>query len=152
MNELSHESENYAELLTVKYAADIQKLARYIRYFENKKGSDVASSYDGKQGESSLKFPVYDSSLLSFVKEAEKTELMDPNYMYKYRKYRINTEAAEKAAIDNAKPKDIDLLRAVLSRYVLEGRYKSVRWIEAAERGVFYDVLAKFVELSEAVQ
>ena len=50
----------------------------------------------------------------------------------------ITTAADEKAAIRNAKMKDIDLLRGVLSRYVLEGRYKSKRWIEAAERGVFY--------------
>ena len=50
------------------------------------------------------------------------TSLMDPNYIYKYRQYRITTAADEKAAIRNAKMKDIDLLRGVLSRYVLEGR------------------------------
>ena len=30
-----YEGENYAELITVRYAADIQKLSRYIPYFEN---------------------------------------------------------------------------------------------------------------------
>ena len=141
-----YEGENYAELITVRYAADIQKLSRYIPYFKNKKGRDVASDYSGEQGESQLKFPVYDSTLLSFTREAADTALMDPNYIYKYRQYRITTAADEKAAIRNAKMKDIDLLRGVLSRYVLEGRYKSKRWIEAAERGVFYDVLVKLVE------
>ena len=60
MNDLMSTNINYGELITVKYAADIMKLSKYIRYFENKKGSDVASDYDGKQGESKLKFPVFD--------------------------------------------------------------------------------------------
>ena len=149
MNDLMSTNINYGELITVKYAADIMKLSKYIRYFENKKGSDVASDYDGKQGTSKLKFPVFDSTLLTFTKEAAETSLMDPNYIYKYRKYRITTEAEEKAAIRNAKDKDIDLLRAILSRYVLEGRYKTGTWKEGAERGIFHDVLAKLVEMYE---
>ncbi len=152
MNDLMYEGENYAELLTVKYAEDILKLSKYIPYFENKKGNDVASKYEGEQGESSLKFPVYDSTLLSFTREAAQTSLMDPNYIYKYRQYRITTEASEKKAIKDAKLKDIDLLRGILSRYVLEGRYKGVRWIEAAERGVFHDVLVKLMEMYDFVK
>ena len=152
MNDLMYEGENYAELLTVKYAEDILKLSKYIRYFENKKGDDVAAKYDGEQGESSLRFPVYDSTLLSFTREASQTSLMDPNYIYKYRQYHITTEAAEKKAIKDAKLKDIDLLRGILSRYVLEGRYKGVRWIEAAERVVFYDVLVRFMEMYDFVK
>ena len=151
MNELVYEGENYTELLTVKYAADIKRLSKYIHYFENKKGDDVATKYDGEQGESKLKFPVYDSTLLSFTKEAGASSLMDQNYMYKYRQYRIATEKAEKDAIKDAKLRDIDLLRAILSRYVLEGRFKGVRWIEATERGIFYDVLVKFVDLFDFV-
>ena len=77
---------------------------------------------------------------------------MDSNYIYKYRQYHITTEAAEKKAIKDAKLKDIDLLRGILSRYVLEGRYKGVRWIEAAERGVFYDVLVRFMEMYDFVK
>ncbi len=152
MNDLMYEGENYAELLTVKYAEDILKLSKYITYFENKKGSDVAQKYEGKEGEQTLKFPVYDSTLLAFTKEAAQTSLMDPNYIYKYRQYHIATEAAEKKAIKDAKLKDIDLLRGILSRYVLEGRYKGTRWIEASERGVFHDVLTKFMELYNFVK
>ena len=74
---------------------------------------------------------------------------MDRNYMYKYKQYRISTAAQEKEAIKNAKLKDIDLLRGILSLYVIEGRYKGQRWIEATERGVFYDVLTKLVEFYE---
>lgn len=141
------EEVNYSELISVTYADDINKLARYIPYFESKGGKDVASTYDGKQGESSLKFPVYDSTLMSFTNEAAKTKLMDPNYMYKYRSYHISTEEQERDAIIYSKPKDIDLLRAILSRYVLEGRYKGVRWIEGAERKVFLNVLVRLRDM-----
>ena len=52
MGDLVYEGENYAELMTVRYAADIQKLSKYIPYFENKKGNDVANEYEGEQGKS----------------------------------------------------------------------------------------------------
>lgn len=149
MNDLIYEGENYAELVTVTYAEDIHKLSRYISYFENKKGSDVASNYEADDLKKSISFPVYDSTLLSFVREADGTSLMDPNYMYRYRDYRIMTAEQEKKAIKDAKLKDIDLLRGILSRYVIEGRYKGQRWIEATERGVFYDVLVRLVEFYE---
>ena len=73
MGDLMYEGENYAELLTTKYAEDILKLSRYIPYFENKKGSDVATKYEGEDGQATLKFPVYDSTLLAFTKEAAET-------------------------------------------------------------------------------
>ena len=152
MNDLMYEGENYAELLTEKYSGDILKLSKYIQYFENKKGDDVASKYNGEQGESNLKFPVYDSTLLAFTREAARTSLMDPNYIYKYRQYRISTEADEKKAIKNAKLKDIDLLRGILSRYVLEGGYKGGRWIEATERWVFRDVLVRLMDMYNFVK
>ncbi len=152
MNDLRYEGENYSELLTFKYGEDIKKLARYIPYFENKKGKDVATEYDGEQGNSNLRFPVYDSTLLAFTREAADTKLMDTNYIYKYRLYHIVTEEDERAAIADAKIRDIELLNAILSRYVLEGRYKSARWIEAAERGVFHGVLQKLLEFYEFVQ
>ncbi len=152
MDEMIFEGENYAELLTVTYAKDILKLSEYIRYFQNRRGKDVAGTYDGKQGESNLKFPVYDSTLLRFTAEAATTSLMDPNYMYKYKQYRIVTEADEARAIQDAKPRDLHLLRAILSRYVLEGRYKSVRWTEAVERGIFRDVLQKLMDLYNFVK
>ena len=144
------EAINYTELLTKVYADDIRRLSSYIPYFESRSGKDVASSYDGSVGKSDLKFPVYDSTLLRFTDEASKTTLMDKNYIYQYRKYRITTDQQEADAIARAQTRDVELLRAVLSRYVLEGRYKGVRWVEAAERRVFLNVLKKFQELLEA--
>lgn len=138
---------NYAELLTQYYADDIDALSKYISYFEQKGGKDVASDYDGKQGKSDIRFPVFDATLLRFTDEASKTKLMDPNYMYGYRSAHITTAAQEHDAIVNARPRDLDLLRAILSRYVLEGRYKGSSWIEGAERKVFLNVLIKLRDM-----
>ncbi len=138
---------NYSELLTQYYADDINRLSKYISYFENKSGNDVASDYDGKQGDSKLKFPVFDSTLLRFTDEASKTKLMDPNYMYKYRSAHISTIQQESDAIIHSKPQDLDLLKAILSRYVLEGRYKGTRWKEGAERKVFLNVIVRLRDM-----
>ena len=140
---------NYSELLTQYYADDIDALSKYISYFETRSGKDVASDYDGKLGKSDLRFPVFDSMLLRFTDEASKTKLMDPNYMYGYRSAHISTEKQESDAIIHALPKDLDLLRAILSRYVLEGRYKGSRWIEGAERKVFLNVLIRLRDMKK---
>lgn len=141
---------NYSELLTQYYADDIDALSKYISYFEAKGGKDVASDYDGKQGKSDIRFPVFDPTLLRFADEASKTKLMDPNYMYGYRSAHISTVKQESDAISHALPKDLDLLRAILSRYVLEGRYKAPRWIEGAERKVFLNILIKLRDMKNA--
>ncbi len=137
------EAVNYRELITKVYADDIRRLSVYIPYFESKSGKDVTSAYDGSMGKSDMKFPVYDSTLLAFTKEAGDSKLMDSNYIYQYRKRRIDTPVQEKDAIEAAKQKDIEFLRAALSRYVLEGRYRGARWTEGTERKVFLNVLKK---------
>ena len=140
---------NYSELLTQYYADDIDALSKYIQYFEARGGKDVASDYDGKQGKSDLRFPVFDSMLLRFTDEASKTKLMDPNYMYGYRSAHISTVKQESDAIIHSQPKDLDLLKAILSRYVLEGRYKGSRWIEGAERKVFLNILVRLRDMKK---
>ena len=137
------EAVNYTELITKVYADDIRRLSSYIPYFEMKSGKDVASDYDGSLGEAKMKFPVYDARLIAFTNEASATTLMDPNYIYQYRKCRITTEQQEREAIERAEKKDVEFLRAVLSRYVLEGRYKGARWVEGTERRIFLNVLKK---------
>ncbi|MCR5486944.1 MAG: DUF6508 domain-containing protein [Lachnospiraceae bacterium] len=137
------EAVNYTELITKVYADDIRRLSAYISYFEMKSGRDVAAAYDGSMGDAKMKFPVYDGTLIAFTNEASQTKLMDPNYIYQYRKSRIATQEQEKEAIENAEKKDVELLRAILSRYVLEGRYKGSRWVEGTERKVFLNVLKK---------
>lgn len=136
-----------AQAFVSKYRPDITKLYRYVSYFIDKKGKDVANDYDGKLGHSSLKFPVYDGTLMSFIKEARQTVFMDRNYIYAYRKRRITTPREEEAAIARVTIKDIDFLNAVLSKYIMEGMRKTGMWQDAVERHLFLDVLIKYKEL-----
>lgn len=138
---------SYAERIKDDYGKDISRLAEYIPYFTNLKLSDAEQEYDGKFGRSSLSFNVYDPELLRFMGEAAESCLMDSNYLYAYRRAGITTPEQEMNAVKNAEIKDIDTLKGILSRYVLEGRYRSGRWGEAVERGVFLNVLIRLKEL-----
>lgn len=135
------------ELFILSYGDDIIKLSRYIAWLSQKSGEDVSKKYTGEMGKSSLHFPVFDSTLLSFVKEARGTKLMDINYRYAYTRRRIKNTEEEENAILSAGIKDIDLLKAVLSKYVMEGMVKSGKWAEAVDRQLFLQVLCKLKDL-----
>ncbi len=130
-----------------KYEADVEKLLPYIPYFEERGGGDVAKAYDGEQGHSSMVFPVYDGTLMTFVKMIPNTVFMDRNYFYAYTKRRIKTTAQEEAAIKNATIKDDDMLNAVLSKYSKEGMRKTGVWQDAVERKLFLNVIKKYKEI-----
>lgn len=144
-----HEEKTERQVFLEKYEAEVQKLSRYIPYFMDKGGKDVASDYDGKLGHSSLAFPVYDGTLMSFVREVQKTSLIDRNYAYAYTRRHIRTMQQEVSAIEKARVKDADLLCGVLSKYVLEGMRKTGVWQEAVERRLFLKTLERFKELVE---
>lgn len=137
------------QLFIEKYEADIIKLSRYIPYFTEKKAQQIGQDYDGSLGKSSINFPVYEGTLMSFVREAQKTVFMDRNYVYAYTKRRIKTNAAEETAIEKATIKDLDLLDGVMSKYVMEGMRISGVWQDAVSRGLFLRVLEKAKELLE---
>lgn len=145
---MEHELEN-GELFYQMYGETIRKLSRYIPWLMDKSGNDVSHEYTGEYGESSMAFPVYDSTLLSFVKEARETNLIDRNYPYAYTGRGIRTDRAEEQAIESAGLRDVDFLRGVLSKYVLEGMTKSSVWTEAVERRIFLKVLCKLKEIAE---
>lgn len=144
---MSQEEKSLAAEFVEKYDATITSLLPYVPYFTEKGGSDVARDYDGKQGESKIRFPVYDQTLMNFVRAVQKTNLMDRNYVYAYTKRRIKTTAQEEEAIKKATLRDDDLLRGVMSKYVSEGMRKSGVWQDAVERKLFLNVLLKYKEL-----
>ena len=73
----------YRQQVVNEYRADVEKLARYLSWLESKKGKSVQQSYSGSGiEEHSISFPVYDGTLMNFVKEAQRTKLMDRNYRY----------------------------------------------------------------------
>ena len=90
------ENENeYLEELMKKYRDISQSLLRYIPYFEQKKGQKNYQIYQGEQNTNSVAIPVYESTLLSFVKEVQRTGLVDRNYVYALSRNGIRTHEDE---------------------------------------------------------
>jgi len=137
----------YRKQVVREYRADVEKLARYLPWLESKKGMSVQQSYSGSGiGEHSIAFPVYDSTLLSFVKEAQRTKLMDRNYRYVYSRNGIRIVEDELLAVRRAGIREMNVLKAILSRYVMEGMTKGKRWSEAVQEGIFFAVVSKMKE------
>lgn len=130
------------------YRPDAERLVPYISWLEKKHSGDVMNSYEGEGVEkTTFTFPVYDSTLLAFVKIARGTAFITRNYQYVYNRNRIRGVAQEKKAIQSATLQDMELLSGIFSRYVLGGMTKGALWAEAVENGVFLEVLYKLQEL-----
>lgn len=143
------ENENlYKQEMVNKYRAALGDLFRYISWFEQKQGQKSFQMYTGDNSPSqSVPIPVYDSTLLSFVKEMQATGLMDRNYQYIYTRNRIGNMEDELAAIEHAGLKEIDVVMGILSKYVLGGMTKGVLWTQAVDGGIFLHALLKMKDL-----
>ena len=132
------------------YRQDAIKLFRYLNWLESKSGRSVSSIY-GAEGiaTNSVPFPVYESTLLSFVKEASNTCFMDRNYVYVYTRNRIKSAKDELNLIQNATIRDMDKLAGILSNYVLGGRTKARLWSDGVTSGVYFALLTKIKALIE---
>lgn len=132
------------------YRQDAAKLFRYISWLESKSGKQVSSIY-GAEGiaTNSVPFPIYESTLMSFVKEAADTCFMDRNYVYVYSRHRIKGVQDEMKLIQNATIRDMDKLAGILSHYILGGRTKARLWSEGVTLGVYLAILSKMKELIE---
>ncbi len=108
------------------------------------------NSYAGEGVEkTSFTFPVYDATLLRFVKTAKGTVFITRNYQYVYSRNRIKGAEQEKKAVKSAELQNMELLSGIFSRYVLGGMTKGVLWAEAVENGIFLEVLYRLRELLE---
>jgi len=138
------------ESIVNEYRGDLEKLLKYLSYFDKKGGKDVSGYYDGDKSFESIPVPVYDSTLLRFVKEAKTTKFIYRNYPYVYTRLNIKTPSDERKLLDNAPLRDIDTFRAILSKYVLEGQTKSVMWSKGVEERIYVSFLdnlqRRFVE------
>ena len=142
------ENENeYLEELMKKYRDISQSLLRYIPYFEQKTGQKNYQIYQGEQNTNSVAIPVYESTLLSFVKEVQRTGLVDRNYVYALSRNGIRTHEDEMRALDRVEFKDIELIYAIMAKYVLGGMTKGMLWSEAVENGTFLKCLQKLKEV-----
>lgn len=139
---------DYKRQLIERYKDDVEPLFRYIPWMETKKGAKVSSSYrENDLASHSMPFPVYEGTLLSFVKDVQKTKLLDRNYMYVYARYRMPSPKEERALIESVTLTNMEILTGILSKYVLGGMTKGFMWSQAVEEGIFLAILLKFQEL-----
>ncbi len=134
----------YRQQIVNEYKPDVEKLIRYIPWLEEKAGQNVAETFEGSgiKG-SSITFPVYDSTLMSFIKEVQKTKLLDRNYVYIYSRNKIRTVEDELRMIDQSGIREMDVLKGILSKYVMGGMTKGKLWTEAVQNRVFLNVIIK---------
>lgn len=133
-----------------EYKKTLMPLLRYLPWLEKSAGSSVSKTYNGAEmGGQVMGFPVYDSTLLGFVREAGRTTFMDRNYRYIYTRNHIRDHEDERRLIQNAEWKDWGILCGILSKYVLGGQTKGTLWSEAVQERIFYLVIKKMCDIIE---
>lgn len=138
------------EEIIAEFKDDAVILLKYLPWLENYKGQKVASSYTGEGiEEHSMAFPVYDGTLMGFIKTARKTKFINKNFVYTFSKYGLKTPEDERKRIEKCTLWDMRVLGDILSKYVLKGMTKSSVWSEGMEEGIFLAVLRKMKELLE---
>ena len=137
----------YRQQVVNEYKPDIEKLIRYLPWLEEKAGQMVSETFGGSGiKENSITFPVYDSTLMSFIKEVQRTKLLDRNYVYVYSRNRIRTTADELRMIDWCSIMEMDILKGILSKYVMGGMTKGRLWTEAVRNQIFLKIIRKMKE------
>ena len=132
------------------YKDDIAKLLTYLPWLESKRGQQTLQIYAGNDiGVNSVAFPVYDGTLLQFVRLCETTCFMDRNYVYVYTRNRLKDAVDEERLIESATIRDMISLGGILSNYILGGRRKAVLWSEGVRNGVYVSILRKMKALME---
>lgn len=140
----------YRKQVVMGYKEIVMPLLRYLPWFEQNGTQRASTTYqEDSLAENSVSFPVYNSTVLSFVKDAAKTELMDKNYRYIYTRNRIKSHDDERRLIQQATWQEWDILKGIMSYYVLGGRTKGLLWNEAVEEEIFYLLLKKMKEIIE---
>lgn len=136
--------------IIICYQDDVVKLLKFLPWLKNINGANMSSIYDGEGiEETSMAVPVYDGTLLNFIKVANTTEFINRNYVYTYSKYGIRTAKDELRVIDTCTLQDILVLGDILSKYVIKGGVKGAIWSEGVQNGVYLALLLKFKELME---
>ncbi len=140
----------YRQKVIAEYKESVVPLLKYYAWFEQNEGKMVSSTYQGDgTGDRTLNFPIYDATLMSFVKDATNSNLMERNYQYIYTRNRLNSHEDERRIIQSAGWQDWNILKGILSRYVLGGRTKGTLWTEAVQESIFYLILKQMKEIIE---
>ena len=142
--------EGISELIA-QYKGDVEKLVKYLPWLEQNNLKNLKSDYNPDEGGgvTTIKVPVYDSTLLAFIKVAKTTSFMNKNYIYTFSRNGLKTTKDELRFIEKCQIMDIEKLGDILSKYVLKGMSKATLWTEGMEAGVYYAVVKKMKELIE---
>ena len=136
--------------LIAEYKQALEPFLKYLPWLEKNAGQTGSTLYEGSDSAAgTMHFPVYDSTLMSFVREMSKSPLMDRNYSYIYTRNRIKTHEDEKRYIASAELNDWGILRGILSKYVLGGMTKGILWSQGVQENIFYLVLKQMQKLIE---
>ena len=140
------------ETILQEYHDCVEPLMTYLPWMEQHSTEALSVLYK-EQGisEHSLSFPVYEGTLMQFIREAGKSSLMDRNYRYVYSRNRLGSHEDERLLIENATWRTWDHLKGILSWYVLGGRTKAVLWTEGARANIYSLVLRKMQAIALAL-
>lgn len=138
------------EEIIICYKEDVLRLLKYMPWLEKSSGGATSAIYAGDGiDKRSMTVPVYDSTLLSFIKEIKATDFINRNYVYTFSKYRMKTASDELRVIDACSLQEVTVLGDILSKYVLRGDVKGAVWSEGVQNGIYLAVLHKLKELME---
>jgi len=135
------QEENLREQIIAEYQDDVARLLKYLPWLSKRTGGDVSSTYTGDGQHKVIPIPVFDSTLLAFIKEVDKTKFLDRNYPYVYSRNRIKTHEDEIRLLKNAKISDIKIISGIISKYVLGGRTKASLWAEGVDAQIYFTAL-----------
>lgn len=140
----------YLQELAQKYKIELTPLLRYHNWLEQNAGVDNTTQYKGGENAGkTMAFPVFDGTLLSFIREAQQTSFMDNNYVYVYSRLGLKTPEDEKRVIAQATIQEWNVLCGILTRYVKGGMTQSYLWRQGMAESIFYLVITKMKELVE---
>ena len=136
------------EEIIICYKDDVLKLMEFLPWLERTSGLSASRIYseNGIEGHS-ITVPIYDTTLLNFIKAVRGTDFMNRNYVYTFSRYRIKTAADERRIIDMCSLYEISVLGDILSKYVLKGDVKGAVWSEGVANGIYLALLHKLRDL-----
>lgn len=143
----SKEDMEYRRQMVERYKPDVQRLICYLPWLQEKAGKNVSETFEGSGiKEHSVTFPVYDGTLMNFVKDVQRTQLLDRNYVYVYSRGQIRSAEDEKRVIRQCGITQMQTLEGILSKYILGGMTKGRMWSEGVQNGVLLEVVLKMKE------
>ena len=115
-NNMADVTENSPQDIVNRYRGMVETLSGYLKWFKENENKAVDQNYSGSNMGSTIQFPVYDGTVLSFVKDAQASGLMDRNYVYLYSRKNLKTWKDELEYISNVDIMHLDDINRIISK------------------------------------